>query len=63
MNFTKKEINLILKNLDILQELISEDLVDDETIEQVGTYTIKDAGNTYELIKKIYKHQRENLYK
>ena len=63
MNFTKKEIDLILKNLDILQELISADLVDDVTIEQVGTYSDKDADDTYELIKKIYKHQRENLYK
>ena len=63
MNFTSKEINLILKNLDILQELISADIVDDETVEQVGTYSDKDADDTYELIKKIYKHQRENLYK
>tara|TARA_R110002020_G_scaffold2863_2_gene13268 strand:+ start:1125 stop:1316 length:192 start_codon:yes stop_codon:yes gene_type:complete len=63
MNFTSKEINLILKNLDILQELISTDLVDDETIKQVGTYSNKDAVNTYELIKKIYKNQKENLYK
>ena len=63
MNFTNKELNLILKNLDILQELISADLLDDETIEQVGTYTDKDAINTYELIKKICKNQRENLYK
>ena len=63
MNFTNKEINLILKNLDILQELISADLLDDETIEQVGTYTDKDAKNTYDVITKIYKHKRENLYK
>ena len=52
MNFTNKELNLILKNLDILQELISADLLDDETIEQVGTYTDKDAINrmNYNLI-------------
>ena len=63
MNFTKKEIDLILKNLDLLQELISADLLDDETIAMAGTYTDKDAGDTYELIKKIYKNQKENLYK